>query len=192
MELKILINNFFLKKFNFNVVKGFPRHSTRFTKKYFLDREIVAVEIGTLEGYNAKSILKELNIKKLYVVDPYKNYPDYSNSEPEIVKKLKEYQKRAKRRLRKYKDKIVWIEKLSDDAVKDIPNNIDFIYIDGNHEYEYIKRDMENYWTKVKKGGILAGHDITGVGGVRRAFVEFCYKNKLKPHITRTDWWVVK
>lgn len=51
---------------------------------------------------------------------------------------------------------------------------------------------MQNYWKKVKEGGILAGHDITSFPGVGRAFIEFCSENKLNPHITRTDWWVIK
>jgi len=186
------INRFLMEKFNFYVLRGFPRHSTRFAKKHFQNREIVAVEIGTLEGDNAKSILKELNIKKLYIVDPYKNYLDYANSEPKTVKKLKKYQKRAEKRLRKQKNKIVWIKKLSDDAVQDIPSGVDFIYIDGNHEYEYVKKDMENYFKKLKKGGILAGHDIASFMGVGHALVDFCSKRKIKPRITVTDWWLIK
>lgn len=56
---------------------------------------------------------------------------------------------------------------------------------------------MKNYWPKVRKGGILAGHDITAQhdkekGGVARAFFEFCQENNLRPIITRTDWIVIK
>jgi hypothetical protein len=41
-------------------------------------------------------------------------------------------------------------------------------------------------------GGILAGHDIASFPGVGEALIEFCYENKLKPIITRTDWWIIK
>lgn len=181
-----------MEKFNFVILRGFPRHSVRFAKKHFRNKGVIAVEIGTLEGSNAKSILKELNVKKLYIVDPYENYLDYSNSEPNTVKKLRKYQNRAKRRLRKHGDKIIWVKKLSDDAIGDIPPEVDFVYIDGNHEYEYVKKDMENYSKKLKKGGILAGHDITSFPGVGEALVEFCSERKIKPRITVTDWWVVK
>jgi predicted O-methyltransferase YrrM len=186
------INRFFADKFNFVVLRRFPRHSTRFAKKHFRNRGIVAVEIGTLERYNARSILKELNVKKLYVVDPYENYSDYASSEPETVKKLKWYYRTAKKRLSRYADKVVWIKKLSDDALDDVPKDVDFVYIDGNHEYEYVKRDMENYFKKLKKGGVLAGHDIASFPGVGEALVEFCSERKIKPRITVTDWWVVK
>jgi len=37
--------------------------------------------------------------------------------------------------------------------------SIDFCFIDGSHEYEDVKKDIEAYLPKVKSGGILAGHD---------------------------------
>lgn len=43
------------------------------------------------------------------------------------------------------------------DRFKD--NSIDFIYIDGNHSYESLKKDFELFLPKLKKGGIIAGHD---------------------------------
>ena len=35
----------------------------------------------------------------------------------------------------------------------------DFIYIDGNHTYESVKKDIEFYLPKLKNGGIIGGHD---------------------------------
>jgi len=185
------INRFLVENFNFVLLRGFPRHSTRFAKKYFKNKEITAVEVGTYEGYNAKSILKELNIGRFYVIDPYENYSDYASSEPETVMKLVKAQKMAKRKLKKYLKKIVWIKKRSEDAIKDLPE-VDFIYIDGNHKYEYVKKDMENCFKKLKKGGILAGHDIASFHGVGEALIEFCSERKIKPRITVTDWWFIK
>ena len=37
---------------------------------------------------------------------------------------------------------------------------IDFLFIDGDHTYEGVKRDFEMYSPLVKKGGIVAFHDI--------------------------------
>ena len=37
----------------------------------------------------------------------------------------------------------------------------DLVFIDGNHSYEVVKRDLELYWPKVRPGGILIGHDYT-------------------------------
>jgi hypothetical protein len=38
--------------------------------------------------------------------------------------------------------------------------SVDFIFIDGNHSYDFIKRDIEHWAPKLKPGGVIAGHDI--------------------------------
>jgi predicted O-methyltransferase YrrM len=175
---------------NISVVRLFPRHSVRFAKKFFGNKKIVAVEVGTFFGYNANNILKELNIERLFLVDPYKVFDSYDDVKEQ--EKLTKAENCAKSKLGRYKDVITWIKKSSEDAVEFLPKEIDFIYIDGNHNYEFAKKDMEDYFKILKKGGIMAGHDITGGFGVDKAFVEFCYENKLEPHISRIDWWVQK
>ena len=37
--------------------------------------------------------------------------------------------------------------------------SIDFIFIDGNHQYEFVKKDIIAWLPKLKEGGVLAGHD---------------------------------
>jgi cephalosporin hydroxylase len=39
-------------------------------------------------------------------------------------------------------------------------NKLDFIFIDGNHLYEYVKQDFEIYLPLVRTGGVIAFHDI--------------------------------
>jgi len=39
-------------------------------------------------------------------------------------------------------------------------NKVDFLFIDGDHSYEGVKKDFEMYSPLVKKGGIIAFHDI--------------------------------
>lgn len=38
--------------------------------------------------------------------------------------------------------------------------SVDFLFIDGDHSYEGVKRDYEMYSGLVKEGGIIAFHDI--------------------------------
>ena len=45
-----------------------------------------------------------------------------------------------------------------------IEGQFDALFIDGNHSYEYVKKDLENYWEKVRHGGIVALHDVNFEG----------------------------
>jgi predicted O-methyltransferase YrrM len=46
----------------------------------------------------------------------------------------------------------------------DIDGPFDAVFIDGNHSYEYVKKDLENFLPKVKDGGIVALHDVNFEG----------------------------
>lgn len=61
----------------------------------------------------------------------------------------------------------------------------DWIYIDGNHEYDYVLQDLQNYKSKVKKGGFLTGDDYTwkndeGILTVKKAVELFVKTENLK------------
>lgn len=40
----------------------------------------------------------------------------------------------------------------------------DFIYIDGSHQYDQVKKDVQNSLVHLKSGGLLAGHDYNAEG----------------------------
>jgi hypothetical protein len=39
-------------------------------------------------------------------------------------------------------------------------NSVDFVFIDADHSYESVKKDIKNWLPKIKKNGIIAGHDF--------------------------------
>ncbi|MFA5754519.1 MAG: class I SAM-dependent methyltransferase [Patescibacteria group bacterium] len=48
----------------------------------------------------------------------------------------------------------------SDPAVPLFPMRFfDYVYIDADHSYEGCLRDMGAWWTRVRQGGVMAGHD---------------------------------
>jgi predicted O-methyltransferase YrrM len=60
---------------------------------------------------------------------------------------------------------------------------IDFLFIDGDHSYEGVKQDFQMYAPLVRKGGIIAFHDIVPgperfVGGVPRFWSEIKKQHK--------------
>ena len=58
--------------------------------------------------------------------------------------------------------------------------SIDFLFIDGSHEYEDVKEDLRLWLPKVKSGGTLAGHDYDPAWpGVQRAVNEVLGKENI-------------
>ncbi len=51
-------------------------------------------------------------------------------------------------------------------------DSLDFVFIDGDHRYEYVKADIEAWLPKMKLGSVLAGHDYGWCEDVRRAVHE--------------------
>lgn len=185
--------NKLLYKMGYRIEKNMKKPHI-FLQEYFKNNEIVAVEIGVYEGEHSLELLKKFNIKKLYLIDPYEEYEGFDISHKKSIKEdLEKARKKAKKKLKKYKNKIIWIEKKSDNAINNIPM-ADFIYIDGNHGYQFVKKDMENYYKKVGDRGILAGHDIAGLKhkGVAKAYFEFCHQHGYDPLILYPDWIIIK
>jgi predicted O-methyltransferase YrrM len=54
---------------------------------------------------------------------------------------------------------IVFVEKTSSEAVADVPGQLDFLFIDGDHSLEGITRDWTDWSARIAPGGIMALHD---------------------------------
>ena len=65
---------------------------------------------------------------------------------------------------------------------------LDFVYIDGEHSYEAVSKDISDWWPKIASGGILAGHDYndTNPGSVQ-AVDEHAELNSIEFKITGTS-----
>lgn len=66
----------------------------------------------------------------------------------------------------------------SSEVLSEFPDGyLDWVYIDGNHLYEFVTRDLDLSFEKTKAGGYIAGDDYTSgrwwQGGVLRAVDEF-------------------
>jgi predicted O-methyltransferase YrrM len=175
----------------------FPRPFERLAKIH-QQKDLTGVEIGVCGGEHALSLLENLSIKRLYLIDPYDMYEDYSEGKKHYgvdQPPLDQTELLARELLKKHQDKIVWIRKLSADAVKDISEKIDFVYIDGNHAEPYVKEDIENYFPLLKKGGVIGGHDFYNGfqrehDGVINAVVKFVARTNLQLQVELPDWWI--
>lgn len=58
------------------------------------------------------------------------------------------------------------------ECVNEFPDKyFDFVYIDADHSYQSVKNDILAWSSKVKDGGILAGHDYI-MNSVKQALEE--------------------
>jgi len=173
----------------------------------------VFVEIGTHEGSFADHILGSSNNSILYCIDPYIKYNDYDDAINNSIGDTT-YNNTMNRLKSKYGERVIFIRKFSEDAVKDIPNDIDFLYIDGNHRYKYVIKELELFYPKVKKNSWIIGDDAVDVDdtnrnengdvyfkwnsgsyghyGVVKAFREFCYYNNIKGTIFGNQYGLLK
>lgn len=77
----------------------------------------------------------------------------------------------------------------TDDASKYIPNDLEFVYIDADHYFPSVCRDIEHYRHKVRSCGFLCGHDIDLIG-VKTAVDNLSKQLGMTPHITACrSWW---
>jgi len=171
--------------------------------------DLIGIEIGVYEGTNAKYFLRELDIKQVFLLDSYMEYVAYAPKRLGSKANLERAEKLAHAVLKKYSHKIKWIRRKSDEIVGEFADNsLDFVYVDGNHAYDFVRRDMEFYYPKIKKGGLLAGHDYD-IKSVKKAVDEFAKIRGLKLNIKNTnegpnvinknkwiaakfDWWIWK
>lgn len=58
-------------------------------------------------------------------------------------------------------------------AASFVRDDLDFVYVDAAHDYEHCLADIKAWLPKVKKGGVIAGHDFDPVfPGVKKAVEE--------------------
>ena len=72
-------------------------------------------------------------------------------------------------------------------------NEFSMIFIDAAHDYESVKADLNNFYHKLKLGGIFAGHDYGESScGVGAAVDEFVKENNLKMDVMTASWILIK
>lgn len=132
------------------------RHRGGMTK-WFADLGFTAgAEIGTEQGQYSKEICKDNPNLKLFCIDPWYAYNDYKDHTGQD--ELDSLYDKAVKRLSGYNCQL--IRKTSMEAVKDFRDGeLDFVFIDGNHHFDYVMCDIIEWSKKVHSGGIVSGHD---------------------------------
>ena len=145
-------------------------------------------EIGVALGEYSEVLCKVNPKLHLFSIDPW----SVSAYEPETLNfgktgrsDFNRAYKEARKRLAPYNCTV--IRKTSMKALKDHKDNsLDFVYIDGNHDFVNFTNDL-HYWSKkVRKGGIISGHDYIyfpsrNFNHVKRALIAYLWSYGIKP-----------
>jgi predicted O-methyltransferase YrrM len=157
-----------------------------------LGNSLIGCEIGVCHGFTTEYFLRNLpNISKIFAVDSYPSFVDWDGTRL-TQERQEETKQRCIERLSKFEDRVSFVFESSatfSQKLKD--ESLDFIFIDGDHSYEATLKDCESYWSKVKFGGIFAGHDIN-LPSVHKAvddFISSMERDDLKLNFVENNAW---
>lgn len=113
------------------------------------------LEIGAYTGDSTVIFAKNFPLYTIVTVDPFE--PGFDSKDETSNSDFKEVYKIFKRNIKGMN--IVHHKKTSDVFFESTRLKYAGCYIDGNHSYNQVVKDLENAKRVVEDGGIIAGHD---------------------------------
>lgn len=126
------------------------------TIRSLLGSSLVMYEVGSFAGEAAEIFAQ--HFAEVHCVDLWQDYPLTGDAAkytwPEIEAS---FDSRALTAMNVFKHKGDGSE-----IAKSVPDeSLDFVYIDADHSYASVKRDLESWVGKVRANGFIGGHDYT-------------------------------
>lgn len=118
--------------------------------------QLTMIEIGSYAGESTSIFASRF--KQVISIDPFINDYDPNDITCQHLELEKVYEV-FKNTISSYSN-IIHIRKISDNAINDLKNQkVDFVYIDGLHTYDQVKKDIINYAPLINSNGFIGGHD---------------------------------
>jgi len=139
-------------------------------------------EVGVHAGYYSRVLLDIIPDLELYMVDSWNKHEGRRRAYIEVQETFTP---------EKYPGAKI-IKGNSTDVAKQIEDgSLDFVFIDAAHDYQSVKDDLNAWHKKVRKGGIMSGHDYyesrSGMLGVIKAVDEFVAEHGYNLQLTEWD-----
>jgi len=164
----------------------------QYTLKYINKGDICA-EVGVWEGHLTAKILKHKPLK-LHLIDPWKTQDVIGRCYSIEQEKLNKIYENVSNKFGKLSN--VEIHREFSTNVSFSTQYFDWVYIDADHSYDAVKKDLEFYYPLMKEGGYLCGDDYglwsdkpktgfgsDGGGGPKPAVDEFVKSHNLEIEI---------
>lgn len=135
------------------------RRRRRFFPRIFNELSFkTGVEVGVESGEFSEALCMGIPELRLYSVDPWQCYGYYRTTKKAHQGRMEERYAFTQERLAAFSCEI--IRDFSHVAVRTFKDDsLDFVHIDGNHDFWNTYRDIEIWTPKVRPGGIISGHD---------------------------------
>lgn len=131
----------------------------------------VGAEIGVFRADTSEHLLKSFPNLTLYCIDPYLEYSEYESNRTQT--NMSKHEEVAKARLSQFNQRVALIKEFSVPAARKISDDsLDFVFIDAIHTYDAVMEDLHAWYPKVRKDGLIAGHDVSW-SGVKEAVEQF-------------------
>jgi len=139
-------------------IRVFPDRESLYT---IIPKGAIGAELGVQRGRNARALLEIAKPKELHLIDIW--------ARNRMFKAVQEV-------LGKYRQVIMHRAATLEVVVDFDDEYFDWIYVDADHAYKSVNRDLRLYHPKVKKNGLVLGHDFFNHGrdhmGVIKAVLE--------------------
>jgi hypothetical protein len=159
-----------------------------------LPKNSIGAEVGVHKGDFSSDLLEWLNPKELHLIDPWKHEESDTYKEAWYGGKAQGGQAEMDDRYQSVCDRfdrdismgrVKTHRGYSTDVFNEFPDEyFDWIYIDGNHLYEFVKQDLALSLKKTKHKGYITGDDYRSGGwwedGVNKAVDEFVQTSPVK------------
>jgi len=152
----------------------------------------VCSEVGVWKGDFSDRILSITSPKKLHLIDPWEfqsEFPErmYGGS---VAKNQNDMDAIYQGVIKRFSNRpnVVFNRGKSKKIISEFKDNyFDWVYIDGNHYYEYVLNDLNYCLQKVKPGGFITGDDYTWgekyCFPVKQAVLDFIRENDLERNL---------
>jgi len=148
----------------------------------------VIVEVGSHLGATSCMLALGNKNNKVYCVDTWRNDGQMAEPSKDTFSEFKENTKDFAN--------ITALRGKSEDVVKSFSEKIDLVFIDGDHSYEAVKKDVLSWIPKCKENAIVAFHDVGPVGsveyGVTRVIDEYIKNIEKQVIASLTNLYVVE
>ena len=181
----------------------FRRNDSRLELLNRLPRGGVCAEIGVWKGDFSERILAVTAPRALHLVDPWQFQPEFpermyggkvAKGQGDMDTMFEQVRERFRGRTN-----VEFHRGYSDSVLTQFNDGyFDWVYIDGNHYYEYVRRDLDLAFQKVRPGGYITGDDYNwgeDIGFPVRRAVESCiqqYRPVVAPEVLGTQFLLVK